>query len=41
LFGVYRYLALALMLFALREFMPEQVWNKKMLCFRSGKSMVL
>ncbi|BAZ10011.1 cytochrome b subunit of nitric oxide reductase [Calothrix sp. NIES-4071] len=33
LFGVYGSLALALMLFALREFTPEQVWNEKLLKF--------
>jgi nitric oxide reductase subunit B len=33
LFGVYGSLALALMLFALREFTPESVWNEKMLKF--------
>jgi nitric oxide reductase subunit B len=33
LFGVYGCLALALMLFALREFVPEDAWNEKMLNF--------
>ncbi|GAB4182770.1 MAG: nitric-oxide reductase large subunit [Coleofasciculaceae cyanobacterium] len=33
LFGVYGCLALALMLFALREFVPEDAWNEKMLRF--------
>lgn len=33
LFGVYGSLAIALMLFALREFTPEQVWNEKLLKF--------
>ncbi|MBE9167402.1 nitric-oxide reductase large subunit [Pleurocapsales cyanobacterium LEGE 06147] len=33
LFGVYGCLALALMLFALREFTPESVWNEKILSF--------
>lgn len=33
LFGVYGCLALALMLFALREFVPEQAWNEKLLRF--------
>lgn len=33
LFGVYGCLALALMLFALREFVPEDVWNEKWLRF--------
>ncbi|MCD8488652.1 MAG: nitric-oxide reductase large subunit [Desertifilum sp.] len=33
LFGVYGCLALALMLFALREFVPERAWNEKMLKF--------
>jgi len=33
LFGVYGCLALALMLFALRELVPEQMWNEKLLRF--------
>jgi nitric oxide reductase large subunit len=33
LFGVYGCLVLALMLFAMREFLPEQAWNKKLLRF--------
>ncbi|MBF2022749.1 MAG: nitric-oxide reductase large subunit [Hydrococcus sp. C42_A2020_068] len=33
LFGVYGCLALALMLFALREFAPEPAWNEKLLRF--------
>ncbi|MBE9019412.1 nitric-oxide reductase large subunit [Chroococcidiopsidales cyanobacterium LEGE 13417] len=33
LFGVYGCLALALMLFALREFVPEQAWNERLLRF--------
>ncbi|NET88103.1 MAG: nitric-oxide reductase large subunit [Kamptonema sp. SIO1D9] len=33
LFGVYGCLALALMLFALRELVPEQAWNEKLLRF--------
>ena len=33
LFGVYGCLALALMLFAFREFVPEDVWNEKWLRF--------
>jgi nitric oxide reductase subunit B len=33
LFGVYGSLAIALMLFALREFTPEQVWSEKLLKF--------
>lgn len=33
LFGVYGSLALALMLFALREITPEQAWNEKLLKF--------
>lgn len=33
LFGVYGCLALALMLFALREFVPENAWNEKLLRF--------
>ncbi len=33
LFGVYGSLAIALMLFALREFTPEQVWDEKLLKF--------
>jgi nitric oxide reductase subunit B len=33
LFGVYGCLAIALMLFALREFVPEQAWNEKLLRF--------
>ncbi len=33
LFGVYGCLALALMLFALREFVPEKAWNEKILRF--------
>ena len=33
LFGVYGCLALALMLFALREFVPEQAWDERLLRF--------
>ncbi len=33
LFGVYGCLALALMLFAFREFVPEDAWDEKMLSF--------
>lgn len=33
LFGVYGCLALALMLFSLREFVPEKAWNEKLLSF--------
>ncbi|RUR80801.1 nitric-oxide reductase large subunit [Chlorogloeopsis fritschii PCC 9212] len=33
LFGVYGCLALALMLFALREFVPEKAWNEQLLRF--------
>ncbi|MCT7952201.1 nitric-oxide reductase large subunit [Ancylothrix sp. C2] len=33
LFGVYGCLALALMLFSLREFVPEKAWNEKLLNF--------
>lgn len=33
LFGVYGCLALALMLFAFREFVPEDAWNEKLLRF--------
>jgi nitric oxide reductase subunit B len=33
LFGVYGCLALALMLFTLREFVPEDFWNEKMVRF--------
>ncbi|MDM9384875.1 nitric-oxide reductase large subunit [Chlorogloeopsis sp. ULAP01] len=33
LFGVYGCLALALMLFALREFVPENAWNERLLRF--------
>ncbi|HEY9810420.1 MAG TPA: nitric-oxide reductase large subunit [Halomicronema sp.] len=33
LFGVYGCLALALMLFSLREFVPEKAWNEKILNF--------
>ncbi|MBW4496489.1 MAG: nitric-oxide reductase large subunit [Oscillatoria princeps RMCB-10] len=33
LFGVYGCLALALMLFAFREFVPEHAWDEKMLSF--------
>lgn len=41
LFGVYGCLALALMLFALREFVPEQAWNEKLLRFSSGQSILV